>query len=161
MSFIDGIMNFFTPKDGLYRQAEDVIRSFDTDRDNKVDLRSLAATGGGMVLNSPMGRTLIAADTKFGQEQGNGEVTIRELRSHMQKFDVGSPYDYDKGDKYLDAREMAMMLHASSGMGGYGGFGGYIGIPGIGGIGFGFGAGAGGVWGGGGSQAVRGASSVG
>lgn len=181
MGFIDSVKTFFTPKDDLYKQAEEMIRGLDTDRDGKVNLKSLVSTGGAGMLNGIPGRSLLAAD---GEGNGNGEVYAYELRNHMKQFDLPSPWNPDKGDKFLDQREMNLMFQTDMGMGGYyGGTGGYGGMgyggynQGYGGYGMGlqggYGAqggfglgigfnlgGQGGILGGGPQSALRGAGAV-
>lgn len=115
MSFIDGIMDFFTPKDGLYRQAEQLISQYDTNGDGKLDLNAMQATGGGAYLFGVPGRSFVIADM---EGNGNGVLTKRELRSHMKQFDVGNIFNpYGANDKQLDGFEMARM-YASDMLGG-------------------------------------------
>lgn len=117
MSFISGVRSFmdnlFVPRDGLYRQAQELIAQHDSDGDGRINVA--AVTGGpqiqlpfvGDLLNAP-GRGFEAAD-RAGN--GDGVATVREVRNLLKRYDVGSSARPDAGgDGTLDGVEGLRMM---------------------------------------------------
>ena len=114
MSLIDGVRHFmdnlFVPKDGLYRQAQDLIAQHDPDGDGRVDVSAIQS---GERTPPPGLFGITSRGFAKADELGNGDgqVTVREARSFLARYDTGNDWDPGAaGDKQIDGVELLRLL---------------------------------------------------
>lgn len=114
MTVIDGVRNFFdnlfVPRDGLYRQAKELIAQHDPDGNGRVDVSAIQSGEH----TPPPGifgittRGFVRADS---DGNGNGQASIREVRNLLKQYDTGNGWDPSKsGDRTIDGVELLRLL---------------------------------------------------
>lgn len=114
MSFIDSVRNvfenIFTPHDGLYAQAKDLVAQHDPDGDGRVDVSAIQSGE----RTPPPGlfgitsRGFAAADE---QGNGDGQASVKEVRAFLKQYDTGADWDPSlAGNKLIDGVELLRLL---------------------------------------------------
>lgn len=114
MSLSDGIRRFmdnlFVPRDGLYNQARDLIAQQDPDGDGRVDVSAIQS---GERTPPPGLFGITSRGFAKADELGNGDgqVTIREARAFLARYDTGNDWAPGAaGDKQIDGVELLRLL---------------------------------------------------